>query len=264
MRYDKTMPPESPLKHLIVQTKELLKFQEELGLRAINTPPDFASNASHDASSHLSADRPEPNVGTHTHADASNPEPTSKEKRLQELHKQLEHCSRCALCKARTHVVFGAGSVHARLMFVGEAPGQTEDLLAEPFVGKAGELLSKMIAAMTLKRSQVYISNTVKCRPKNNRDPLPEEIATCLPFLQAQIGIIEPEVIIALGRHAAQTLLQTDKPLNALRGKWGKFKNATLMPTYHPAYLLRNPNDKRLAWQDLQKVMHRLGLNIPT
>jgi uracil-DNA glycosylase len=145
-------------------------------------------------------------------------------------------------------------------MFVGEGPGEQEDLAGLPFVGPAGQLLTKMIEAMGLQRDSVYICNVVKCRPPNNRNPETEEIAACDPFLKGQVAAVNPRVIVALGKFAAQTLLNDSTPITRLRGQWRKYSNIDLMPTFHPAYLLRNPNDKRLAWADLQAVMKKMGL----
>ena len=175
----------------------------------------------------------------------------------------LGHCQRCKLCQHRKTVVFGEGSPAARLMFIGEGPGEQEDLQGRPFVGKAGQLLDKMIEAMGLQRSEVYIANVVKCRPPGNRNPEPDEIASCSPFLFRQVELIRPEVIVALGKFAAQTLLQTDARISALRGKFHPFRGAKLMPTFHPAYLLRNPESKREAWSDLRQVAGELRIEIP-
>ena len=178
---------------------------------------------------------------------------------LGDMKKTAEDCQACQLYKRRTNLVFGSGDPGAKLMFVGEAPGADEDLKGEPFVGRAGQLLTKMIEAIGMKREEVYIANVLKCRPPNNRNPLPEEIAACCNFLLKQIRIIRPRVICTLGKFASQFLLKSEQPISALRGKFYDF-NATgvdgikLMPTFHPAYLLRNPNDKRLVWEDLKKI----------
>jgi DNA polymerase len=177
---------------------------------------------------------------------------------LQEIRNRIGDCHRCKLHTNRTHLVFGTGNPMADLVFVGEAPGEDEDLQGEPFVGKAGQLLNKMIQAMGLKREQVYIANIVKCRPPNNRNPEPDEIASCEPFLIEQLGVIKPSVICALGNFAAQTLLRTRVKISQLRGKFNDYQGIKVMPTFHPAYLLRNPQDKRLVWEDLQKVMAEL------
>jgi DNA polymerase len=175
----------------------------------------------------------------------------------------LGDCQRCPLGAHRRNLVFGVGSENAELMFVGEAPGADEDLQGEPFVGKAGQLLTKMINAMGLERDEVYIANIIKCRPPRNRDPLPEEIAACEPFLRRQIDVIGPRLIVALGGFAAKTLIGTETGITRLRGSWHAYQGIPLMPTFHPAYLLRNPDGKRPAWNDLQvvmKEMDRLGL----
>lgn len=167
-------------------------------------------------------------------------------------------CARCPLSAGRNHLVFGEGAVPAELMFVGEGPGEQEDLQGRPFVGRAGELLTKMIEAMGLSRERVFIANVVKCRPPGNRDPEPGEVGACLPVLRAQIRLIRPRVIVSLGRVSAQTLLETSAPISRLRGQWQRFGDVDLLPTFHPAYLLRSPEKKKEAWQDLQRVMERL------
>jgi DNA polymerase len=169
-------------------------------------------------------------------------------------------CTRCKLHKGRTKIVFGTGNPKAQLMFVGEGPGRDEDLSGEPFVGRAGKLLTDMIKAMGLQREDVYIANVVKCRPPENRLPERDEIETCSPFLMRQIDVIKPKVICTLGSCSAQTLLQTTQGISRFRGEWFDFRGAKLMPTYHPAYLLRNPAAKSDVWKDLQKVMAVLGL----
>ena len=171
-------------------------------------------------------------------------------------------CTRCKLHKARTNIVFGVGNPKAELVFVGEGPGHDEDIQGEPFVGRAGKLLTQMIEAMGLKRSDVYIANVVKCRPPENRLPEKDEIATCSPYLLRQIAAISPKVIVALGSCSAQTLLQTNQGISRFRGEWFDFLGAKLMATYHPAYLLRNPPAKADVWKDLQKVMAVLGLEV--
>ena len=177
----------------------------------------------------------------------------------------LRDCQRCKLCdQGRTQVVFGDGNPGARLVFVGEAPGGDEDKQGIPFVGRAGQLLTRMIVAMTLKREDVYICNVIKCRPPGNRDPLPDEIATCEPFMIRQLEAIQPEVIVCLGRFAVQTLTRDPMArITKIRGKWSEYHGIPLMPTYHPSYLLRNPQAKGDVWQDLQAVMKKLGLRLP-
>ncbi len=183
-----------------------------------------------------------------------------KRKLLEALSAQYADCQACALSKTRTHVVFGSGNPDARLLFVGEAPGFEEDSQGLPFVGAAGQLLTKIIEAMKLTREDVYIANCLKCRPPQNRNPLPDEITSCRPILQKQIAIIEPRIICALGKFAAQTLLATEEPISRLRGRFFDWQDGIkLMPTFHPAYLLRNPDDKKLVWEDMKKIMKELG-----
>ena len=164
-------------------------------------------------------------------------------------------CSRCKLhTLGRKQVVFGVGHPNADLMFVGEGPGADEDIQGEPFVGRAGQLLTKIIEAIDLKREDVYIANVIKCRPPGNRNPEPDEVAQCEPFLFRQIDIIKPKVIVALGKFAAQCLLKSDAPITRIRGRAFTYRDAVLIPTYHPAYLLRNPSAKRDVWEDMKKV----------
>ena len=177
-----------------------------------------------------------------------------KIKLLEELRGEMLACHKCPLGKTRTNLVFGVGNPMAKLMFVGEAPGRDEDLQGEPFVGRAGQLLTKIIEAIGLKRSDVYIANVLKCRPPGNRNPLPEEIVLCMPYLIKQIETIQPKALCALGTFAAQTLLNTKAPVGTLRGKFHEYKGIPMMVTYHPAYLLRNPNDKAKVWDDMKKV----------
>jgi DNA polymerase len=170
-------------------------------------------------------------------------------------------CQRCKLCGGRTNLVFGVGSPQADLMFVGEGPGRDEDLQGEPFVGRAGQLLTEIIQkGMKLQRQDVYIANVVKCRPPNNRNPEADEIKQCMPFLTRQIELIKPRVIVALGTFAAQTLLDVRTPITRMRGDWHVYRGVKVMPTFHPAYLLRNPADKKLVWADIKLVMAELGL----
>jgi DNA polymerase len=175
------------------------------------------------------------------------------------VRERLGECSRCKLAPTRTRLVFGVGSPEAALMFVGEGPGEDEDRQGEPFVGRAGQLLTKMIEAMGYRREEVYIANVVKCRPPGNRNPEPDEIEACEPFLRAQIDAIGPKVVVALGKFAAQTLLRETSPISRLRGRWFEYEGVRLMPTFHPAYLLRSPHEKARAWEDLQLVMKELG-----
>jgi uracil-DNA glycosylase family 4 len=173
---------------------------------------------------------------------------------LDSIRQELGECTRCRLHEGRNHVVFGEGNPHAVLVFVGEGPGREEDLQGKPFVGRAGELLTRIITAIELTREEVYIANIVKCRPPNNRDPKPDEIQTCLPFLLKQLEAIKPRIICALGTFAAQTLLGTEERISVLRGRFHDYKGTKLMPTYHPAFLLRNPQFKRDVWEDMKRI----------
>ena len=168
-------------------------------------------------------------------------------------------CRNCPLAATRNNVVFGEGNPDARLMFIGEGPGFDEDRLGRPFVGKAGQLLDKMISAMQFTREEVYIANIVKCRPPDNRVPTPEEAACCIGYLHRQIELIRPEVIVLLGATAVKFLLNTTSGISKMRGRWLSYENIPVMPTFHPAFLLRQESAKREAWQDLQQVMARFG-----
>ncbi len=187
------------------------------------------------------------------------PEPPAEEDgvaaELAAVEQQVAVCGGCRLHETRTHTVFARGDVDAALMFVGEAPGRDEDIQGSPFVGAAGKLLDKMIFAMGLERDEVYVANILKCRPPNNRDPRPDEIEACYPFLKRQIELVSPRIICTLGRPASNTLLQTSASMGSLRGRWHRFDGIPLMPTYHPAYLLRSPGQKRKTWEDLKMVM---------
>jgi len=192
--------------------------------------------------------------------------PASGRRSLAQIRADVGECTRCKLSKTRKSIVFGVGDPNAPLMFVGEGPGEQEDKRGEPFVGPAGELLDKMIEAMGWSRRSVYINNIVMCRPPGNRNPEPEEVGACKPFLDARIGSIAPRIIVALGRPAANTLLGRDAPISALRGKFHDRNGVRVMPTFHPAYLLREPDRKRDTWADLKLVMaelQRLGIAPP-
>jgi DNA polymerase len=184
--------------------------------------------------------------------------PVSAAARLQQLAASVRDCDRCRLHQGRTQVVFGTGNAEADLVFVGEAPGHDEDVQGEPFVGAAGQLLNRIIEAIGMRREQVYILNVVKCRPPQNRNPRPDEVAACRPILQAQLDCLRPRVICALGAFAAHTLLRTEERISRLRGRFHQLGEIKVMPTYHPAYLLRNPQDKRAVWQDMQAVRRAL------
>ena len=244
---------------LLRATKEFLRFQGELGLDGLELPREFLNHPQvpDEAEAPATSERAAAAVVT---LPITATEPAAA---LAEIRAAMGDCQRCKLCRARTHIVFGVGYARARLMFIGEGPGRDEDLQGEPFVGAAGQLLDKMIRAMGLSRQEVYIANVVKCRPPKNRDPEPDEVTACEPFLRAQVAVVRPEVIVALGRCAVQTLLREPISITRIRGRWREYAGIPLMPTFHPAYLLRSPEEKRPAWQDLQAVMVRLGLKDP-
>ena len=250
-----------------LQLIEYLKLQEELGLA-----PKFLWK-SHSIPK-ASKTKSDPQIKPQNTPAENIPMNFDKNTKLQEIRKTIGDCTRCRLSEGRNNIVFGVGNPEAELMFVGEAPGRDEDLKGEPFVGRAGQLLTKIIQAMGLSREEVYIANIVKCRPPENRNPAADEIATCSPFLFSQIETIQPKVIVCLGTFAAQTLLGTEEKISVLRGRLHSWPNATvqkmlaiqlplestkLLPTYHPAFLLRNPNMKKPVWEDMQIVMKLLG-----
>jgi DNA polymerase len=182
---------------------------------------------------------------------------------MEKIAKELEGCTRCKLSQGRTNIVLGEGSLTADLVFVGEAPGEEEDIQSRPFVGRSGQLLEKMIQAIGLTREQVFIANVAKCRPPENRNPELDEIESCSPYLHRQLDVIKPKVIVALGKFASQTLLATETRISDLRGQWFDYRGVKLIPTYHPAYLLRNPSSKKETWEDFQAVARELGIKIP-
>ncbi|MBL7179339.1 MAG: uracil-DNA glycosylase [Pseudomonadota bacterium] len=181
---------------------------------------------------------------------------------LSKIRDDLGDCRRCKLSGSRNNIVFGSGDPHARLVFVGEGPGYEEDQKGEPFVGAAGQLLTKIIQAINYSREQVYIGNIIKCRPPGNRNPMPDEITACAPFLKRQIAAIKPDFICALGTFAARTLLETNEPISKLRGSFHQYMGIRVLPTYHPAFLLRNPEKKRDVWEDMKMLMKALGRSI--
>ncbi len=263
---------------LAAEVRALLAFQGSLGLAGLDVAPGLLRpRAAAEPQALTLEPTPAPAAASPRRTlelpgEPARPTPAARPSRvtqptlapaLQAIRDDIGDCKRCKLCSGRTNIVFGVGDPKARLMFVGEGPGRDEDLQGEPFVGAAGQLLDKMIKAMGLARRDVYIANIVKCRPPRNRDPEPDEIEQCEPFLKAQIAAIKPEVIVALGRIAAQTLLRDPTPVSRLRGKWREYAGTPLLPTFHPAYLLRTPSDKKLAWDDLKLVMGRLGLQVP-
>src|SRR5437667_3890103 len=210
------------------------------------------------------APKPEPRAPAHP-PQALNlfetPQPARREREtLEQIRADLGDCQRCRLASGRKTIVFGQGNTRAQVVFVGEGPGADEDEQGLPFVGRAGKLLTQMIEAMGLERQDVYICNVVKCRPPENRTPEDDEVSTCSPFLLRQLEVISPKVIVCLGAVAAKTLLRTNRGISQFRGQWLDYRGSKLIATYHPAYLLRNPNAKGEVWKDLQKVMAVLGL----
>ena len=188
---------------------------------------------------------------------------SAKEITLTDIEKNIAGCVACTLVETRTNVVPGEGDPHAKLMFIGEAPGADEDAQGRPFVGRAGQLLTKIIESIGLKREDVFIANILKCHPPGNRNPLPGEINACTPHLKKQIELIKPTVICTLGKFASQTLLNTETPISRLRGEFKEYCGVKLMPTYHPAYLLRNVIGKKDVWEDMKKIAKELGIEIP-
>src|SRR4030066_1129685 len=188
-------------------------------------------------------------------------DPQSEILTLAEIREELGDCKRCKLHRTRRAIVFGEGNEKATLMFIGEGPGYDEDVQGKPFVGRAGQLLTKIIQSINLSREEVYIANIIKCRPPQNRNPEPDEIQSCSPFLMKQILAIQPKIICALGTFSAQTLLKTDTKITALRGKVFDLEGINVTPTYHPAFLLRNPDKKREVWEDMKKIAELLGLS---
>ncbi len=195
-----------------------------------------------------------PESSSREHCPACLNDQETREDRLKQLRDELGDCRRCKLNTTRKNIVFGEGSAEARLVFVGEAPGADEDMQGRPFVGKAGQLLTKIINAINLKRADVYIANIIKCRPPQNRNPGDDEVRACIPFLKKQLKVIKPDIICTLGRIAAKALLETDRGITELRGTFYQFGDIKVMPTFHPSYLLRNPDKKRETWIDMQKV----------
>jgi len=234
-----------------VRRREALRWTAELGWR---DPPELPAASGKGA--HREPEAPDAPAGGET---ASTSGSVGECTTLEELRSFLGDCQRCSLAVRRNRIVFGEGAADAAVMFVGEGPGADEDRTGRPFVGQAGKLLDAMIAAMGLKREDVYIANVVKCRPPGNRDPKPEEAAACAPFLDRQIDLIQPRVLVALGKPAANRLTGTRKAIGALRGNWLRYRGVPLLATYHPAYLLRSPSMKSKTWDDLKIVMQRLG-----
>ena len=230
------------------QIKEHLRFAAELGVDGVSRDPAWRSRP--EARTHPSGPAADDAPGASLLAFSKNPAEA-----LAAVRADIGDCTRCKLHRlGRRQIVFGVGNPEADLMFVGEAPGADEDVQGIPFVGRAGQLLTKIIEAIDLKREDVYIANVIKCRPPGNRNPEQDEVETCEPFLFRQIEIIKPKVIVALGKFGAQTLLRTFEPISRLRGRVYDYRGAKLVPTFHPAYLLRNPSSKREVWEDMKLV----------
>jgi uracil-DNA glycosylase family 4 len=256
---------------------ERLRYYNELGIYDFYRRPATAGTLP-DAVDEAQPEQREPMTPRRTAAiavapeenifEVANPKPESgvddPVKALRMIREDLGDCTRCKLHKqGRKQIVFGVGNPKAELMFIGEAPGADEDQQGEPFVGRAGQLLNNMIKAMGLRREDVYIANIIKCRPPGNRTPERDECETCSPFLMRQIAVIKPKAIVALGAIAAKTLLAINAPMSELRGHWYDFRGTRLAVTYHPAFLLRDPRQKKETWKDLQMVMKELGLAVP-
>jgi len=212
---------------------------------------------------HLDVPEQVPGVaGTDDDTDAGDVARSDGGPSFDEIDARVRACTLCRLAEGRTNTVFGTGNRNANLMFIGEAPGRDEDLAGEPFVGRAGKLLTDIIRAMKLSREAVYIANVIKCRPPGNRNPEGDELDACRQYIERQIDLVAPKVIVTLGRIAYQSLLRSQVPISSVRGAWQTFEGIPVMPTYHPAYLLRNPAAKKDVWVDMKKVMERLGIPI--
>jgi uracil-DNA glycosylase family 4 len=245
------------------ELSEHLRFYQELGVAGVSRDPKWRARGVNS--------QEEPTANSQ---EVNSQEPTSNSQVLQiarnakealaATRAEIGDCTRCKLhTLGRRQIVFGVGNPEADLMFVGEAPGADEDVQGIPFVGRAGQLLTKMIEAMGYRRDEVYIANVIKCRPPDNRNPEPDEVETCEPFLFQQIAAIQPKVIVALGSFAAKTLLKTTAPISRLRGRVYEYQGAKLVPTFHPSYLLRSPGQKREAWDDLKIALGLLGREAP-
>ena len=239
------------LRHLAHDLRRQLESLRDMGAYALHAEPPVAAEPV----------RPEVDP-----APALAPVADHARRTLQVVRDEVGECTRCKLSTTRTKLVFGVGADETPLMFVGEAPGAEEDRRGEPFVGAAGQLLDRMIAAMGWTRESVYIANVLMCRPPGNRDPQPDEVSQCLPFLHQKIEVIRPRIIVALGKPATHALLSTTAPISALRGRFHDFRGIKVMPTFHPAFLLRQPDRKRDAWSDLKQViedLERIGVRSP-
>ena len=261
-------------RELLASLRVYLEELKETGVEGLPLAVRHVGTAERSPVKARGAGSGEPGAGRPVPADAERPaqevsirDASSRlQESLEEIRAELGDCQRCLLGKTRTTLVFGVGNPHARLVFVGEAPGRDEDLQGEPFVGEAGGILTRIITRMGMTRQDVYICNVLKCRPPGNRNPIPDEIEKCGPFMLRQVKAIGPEVIVALGTFAAQTLLQTKEPISRLRGRFRDYHGIPLMPTFHPSFLLHNKKDTEkfwLVWEDMVQVLEKLGLPVP-
>ena len=240
------------LQEILDDIEDYLEYRRDEGATSIEVDPEVVKGLSKPA--RRSEPAPNPEVpGTGPAAESS----------LDDVAAQIAVCTKCSLHETRTKTVPGQGSSSPEIMFIGEAPGADEDRQGVAFIGRAGQLLTKMIEAMGFTREEVFIGNILKCRPPGNRTPMPDEMETCMPYLKEQIRLLKPKVIIALGATAVKGLLDVRTGITKLRGTWMAFENIDLMPTYHPAYLLRNPSAKKDVWEDLKEVLHFLGREVP-
>ena len=272
MGADDAADPRASLRALVGQVRTNLASRQRSGLMGVPRTPTRPSEASGGVvgvggrSAVASAAAAAKSTAPASEASDDAPSRPTGAAGLALVREELGDCQRCKLAPLRTKLVFGVGNPNAHLVFVGEAPGADEDAQGEPFVGKAGQLLTKMIEAMGYARQDVYICNILKCRPPGNRNPEPDEVAACEPFLKKQLGAIRPRLIVALGKFAVQCLLRDDSPISRLRGNFRTYEGIPLMPTFHPAYLLRDPSKKKLAWEDLKQVnaaLARVGITPP-
>lgn len=253
------MPPLDP--QLRAAISDRIRYYNDLGIYDFYRHPVEAVNAAPKFESEIAVTMPTPSASRIPSQPAVSFDPVTA---LLQIREDIGDCTRCVLHKqGRKQIVFGVGNPRADLMFIGEAPGADEDAQGEPFVGRAGQLLTNMIKAMGVSREEVYIANIIKCRPPGNRTPERDECETCSPFLMRQIEVVAPKAIVALGAVAAKTLLAINAPMSELRGRWYDFRGTKLAVTYHPAFLLRDPRQKKETWKDLQMVMKELGLKAP-
>ncbi len=243
---------------IIREIKKAMEFYQELGFEHIPVDPNLLPEGPEALKERGAGIKSVTKSAVRVSEDRSGYS-SEKASALKALRDEIGDCRMCGLSKGRKNLVFGEGSPDAELMFIGEGPGREEDLQARPFVGDAGKVLASLIGKMGFRREDVYIANVIKCRPPSNRDPEEDEISACSSFIERQIDIIKPKVIIALGRFAAQKLTDSKVPISRLRGNFHSFRGIPLMPTFHPAYLMRNPKDKWLTWDDVQQVLKKLN-----